>query len=47
MVTMGGLVFFMLVFFAFATLGAFALTLGVDSRESFEDERVPARGLTW
>ena len=44
---MSGIVFFMMVFFAFATLGAFALTLGVDSRESFEDDRAPARGLTW
>jgi hypothetical protein len=44
---MSGIVFFMMVFFAFATLGAFALTLGVDSRENFEDDRAPARGLTW
>jgi hypothetical protein len=46
MVTMGGLLFFMMVFFAFATLGAFALTLGVDSRDDFYDDRAPARGLT-
>jgi hypothetical protein len=46
MVTMGGLVFFMIVFFAFATIGALALTLGVDSREDFGDDRAPARGLT-
>ena len=43
---MSGLMFFMVVFFAFATLGAFAMTLGVDSREDFYDERAPARGLT-
>ena len=43
---MGGLVFFMLVFFAFATLGAFALTLGVDSRPEFGDDRAAAGGLT-
>ena len=43
---MGGLLFFMMVFFAFATLGAFALTLGVDSRDDFYDERAPAPGLT-
>ena len=43
---MEGLLFFMLVFFAFATLGAFALTLGIDSREDFGDDRAPARGLT-
>ena len=40
---MDGLLFFMVVFFAFAALGAFAITLGTDSRESFVDERVPAR----
>ena len=44
---MSGLLFFMIVFFAFAALGSFALTLGVDSREGFVDERQPARGLTW
>ncbi|HEX2626812.1 MAG TPA: hypothetical protein VHL56_07885 [Candidatus Limnocylindrales bacterium] len=44
---MSGLVFFMIVFFAFAALGSFALALGVDSREGFEDERAPVRGLTW
>ena len=44
---MQGLVFFMMVFFAFATLGAFAMALGVDSRDGFDDDRAPARGLTW
>jgi hypothetical protein len=44
---MDGLLFFMVVFFAFATLGALAMTLGVDSRDGFEDDRAPARGLTW
>jgi len=44
---MDGLVFFMIVFFAFAALGSFALALGVDSRDGFEDDRAPARGLTW
>ena len=43
---MDGLLFFMVMFFAFATLGAFALTLGVDSREDSCDERAPAGGLT-
>ena len=43
---MDGLLFFMVVFFAFATLGAFAMTLGVDSRDGFEDDRAPARGLS-
>lgn len=43
---MGGLLFFMIVFFAFAALGAFALTLGVDSREDFGDDRAPVPGLT-
>jgi hypothetical protein len=42
---MHGIVFFMMVFFAFAALGAFAMTLGVDSREDFGDDRAPARGL--
>ena len=40
---MGGLLFFTMVFLAFATLGAFALTLGVDSRDSFEDDRIAQR----
>jgi hypothetical protein len=44
---MSGVVFFMIVIFAFATLGAFALAFGVDSRDGFEDDRAPARGLTW
>jgi hypothetical protein len=44
---MDGLLFFMVLFFAFAALGSIALTLGVDSRESFVDERIPARSLTW
>lgn len=43
---MDGLLFFMMVFVAFATLGAFALTLGVDSRPDFEDERARLSGLT-
>ena len=43
---MSGMLFIMMVFFAFAALGAFALTLGVDSREEFHDDRAPARGLT-
>ena len=42
---MGGLLFFMIVFFAFAALGSFALTLGVDSRPDFEDERACMGGL--
>jgi hypothetical protein len=43
---MGGLVFFLMVFLAFGALGAFALTLGVDSRPDFEDPRAPVHGLT-
>jgi hypothetical protein len=43
---MGGLVFFMMVFLAFGALGSFALALGVDSRQDFDDPRAPARGLT-
>lgn len=43
---MNGIVFFMMVFFAFAALGSFALTLGVDSRQDSYDDRAPARGLT-
>lgn len=43
---MDGLLFFMVVFFAFATLGAFAITLSVDSREDFGDERARLGGLS-
>jgi len=43
---MGGLLFFMMVFFAFAALGSFALTLGVDSRPDFGDERARLNGLS-
>ena len=43
---MSGLVFFMTVLFALAALGSFAMTIGVDSREDFADDRAPARGLT-
>lgn len=42
-----GLVFFMIVLFAFAVLGSFAMAFGVDSRDGFEDDRAPARGLSW
>lgn len=43
---MSGLIFFMVVFFAFAALGSFAMTVGVDSRPDFEDERARMGGLT-
>ena len=43
---MQGLVFVLMVFLAFGVLGAFALTLGVDSREDSFDDRAPAGGLT-
>ena len=43
---MDGLLFVMVMFLAFATLGAFAMTFGVDSRDGFEDDRAPVRGLS-
>jgi len=43
---MSGLLFFMIVFFAFAALGSFAMTIGVDSREDFYDDRAAAGGLS-
>ena len=43
---MDGLLFFMVVFFAFATVGAFAITLGVDSRPELEDEHACLGGLS-
>ena len=43
---MDGLLFFMVLFFAFAALGSFAMTLGVDTRIDFYDDRAPAGGLT-
>ena len=43
---MQGLIFFMVVFFAFAALGSFALALGVDSRPDFGDDRAAAGGIT-
>jgi hypothetical protein len=43
---MHGMVLFMIVFFAFAALGALALAIGVDSRPDFGDERAATGGLT-
>ena len=43
---MDGLLLFMVMFFAFAALGSFALTIGVDSRQDFYDDRAQLGGLT-